>query len=212
MQSLRAATQEIHRRVESAPLSQTMAAGGVSRQDYVALLVQLVRIHCELESHLRRHPSLQVVYQPWMERLPALLRDLEVLDPEACAPPLPAVTSLIGKIADWSATNPAAMLGCLYIFEGSRLGSMHLARPLARALDLVGGEGVGLDYHVQDMNRRPHLWKQFQQSMNEFFSEKEHESIVAAAVTTFLALEELYWSLSPSSAPAAEIALLQAQV
>ena len=63
--------------------------------------------------------------------LPALVRLLadDVLGAkrERYETPLPETYELLCDVREWSKTAPWALVGCLYVLEGSRLGSLMLA-------------------------------------------------------------------------------------
>lgn len=88
------------------------------------------------------------------------------------------------------------------------MGSMMIARSLAKAFHRPMMPGVGLDYHMDGMETRPQVWKQFRQSLAELpLSASEQSDVLAAAVETMAGLVSLYSAL-PVAATAHEPAAL----
>ena len=206
MPQLRDATQDIHRRLEDLPLAQALAQGRIGLRAYAGLLRQLVHLHDSAEAVLDRHPELGV-YRPAMARRAVLLRDLQALGCDPAAPALPAVRAFAARLEAWSSTTPVALLGCLYVLEGSRLGSLHLVQPLAAALGVAPTPGAGLDYHLDGRQQRPQLWLQFKLAMNAAVSDPAQQAVVVdAALATFGALYDLYAALPPQPPAAPQFA------
>ncbi|MBL8799598.1 MAG: biliverdin-producing heme oxygenase [Planctomycetia bacterium] len=199
--ALRTGTQDLHRRLEQLPLARALAEGTVARTHYAALLVQLFHLHRGLEAELAAQPALGAVYRPDMARLPALSRDLQQFGRPAVDLPLPAIADLVQNFEDWSVVEPVALLGSLYVVEGSRMGSLILGKSLARAFGVPLQTGVGLDYHVEGSAQRPQLWQQFLQGFEAAVPEPQRESVVTAAIVTFQALYDLYAALPATLSP-----------
>ncbi|MBL8800191.1 MAG: biliverdin-producing heme oxygenase [Planctomycetia bacterium] len=194
---LREATAELHGRIERLPAAEAMAAGRITRADYLALLGQLTLLHATLERELELHDALRVLYQSGMARLPVLHTDLAVLGGAPAARPWPATLALVRELQEWSAQRPWALLGSLYILEGSRMGSMVLVKPLSAALGVPPRPGQGLDYHLQGMADRPRAWQQFKAVLAALpLTDDQAEQVLAAAVRTMSGLHALYAALT----------------
>ncbi|MBY0522992.1 MAG: biliverdin-producing heme oxygenase [Gemmataceae bacterium] len=190
---LREATADLHRRIEQLPVAQAMIEGRIRREDYVRLLGQLHHVHSALESELTANKALHGVFRPSMVRLGAIRGDLSVLG--APLPPSPSAetAALICDVRDLSARAPWALLGCLYVVEGSRMGSMHLVKPLSRALGVTREPGCGLDYHLEGMTGRPLAWMKFKAALLAAPLDPLRETqIIDAAVRTMTGLHEIY--------------------
>jgi heme oxygenase len=200
--TLPVAIRETHDRIERLPISLVMAQGTVPRPRYCRLLAQLRRLHLAFEALLADEPTLSVLYHPSMARAGDLLADLRALggaDDDELTPPAAA---FVEKLRSEWAGRPAALAGCLYVLEGSRMGSMFLARPLAKALGVPPLPGRGLDYHVRDMDRRPMLFNQFKAALDALpFGDAEADEVRSAAVETMEALHAIYaWIGEPAEA------------
>lgn len=196
-QRLAAAIGDRHRQIEQTRLARDMIEGRVDRQTYLMLLSQLHHIHAALEaaldSTLDAWPSM-----PEVERRSATARrDLETLGQAVPRPPLPTTKALIGCLEEWARMSTPALLGVLYVLEGSRMGSMGLASPLAAALNVPTDPRCGLDYHLDGMAERPMLWRQFKEHLNALSLPPPQQMVVlAGAAIAMRSLCDLYDLLS----------------
>jgi heme oxygenase len=198
---LREAIGPAHSAIEELPLSRAMIDGRVCREDYSALLGQLWFVHHGLEAELKCHKELLAIYRPeTMDRAAVILRDLAELGTHGgAAAPLESTLSLVRSISDRSAERPWALLGYLYVLEGSRMGSMALARPLAKALGVPAESGVGLDYHRDGMATRVPQWMRFKSVLLALpLGEEDQGEVVSSAIEMMEGLCGLYAALSCS--------------
>lgn len=194
---IRQAIASAHVAVEQTPFAQGMVAGRIDRATYCAGLAQVGELHRSLEAALRaahgRCEAVAAVYDPErMERAGVIARDLAALGGEPAGPCGPV--RLLAERADrWATETPWALVGALYVLEGSRMGSMVLARSLTRALGVAAQQGAGLDYHVEGIATRPADWKRFRAAVAGLpLSEAQHDDIVSAATATMDTLVEVY--------------------
>lgn len=127
---LRAATDDVHRRLHAHPLFRPLIEGDVGHAGYVRLIERLHAFHAPLEAALRAAHARHAAAAPGPAPRPhagRLRRDLDSLQPRIEVRPLPAAPSPPGR---------EAYLGALYVVEGSRLG----ARALFRRLDRLFGD------------------------------------------------------------------------
>ncbi len=197
--TLKTAIETLHRQIESTPYAQAIFTGSISPEDYARSLVQFLAIHESLEEQLAGHSELTIYDAETMSRSATLRRDIAWWGGLVDECPMPATTNLIGSFEEWSAVSPIALIGALYVFEGSRMGSMILAGSLSRGLRVPAQPGKGLDYHVDGIADRPKNWRAFRESLNALeLSPEDREILVASAVTTMSLLCDLYADL-PSS-------------
>ena len=143
----------------------------------------------KLERLLGFHQPLETLIEPWRDRLAIdwdarrkahLLRaDLEFLGRTPaeiaqlpCCKALPELTDL------------GAVLGCVYVLEGSTLGGRMIARHLAQHLGVVPGQGASFfsPYGDELMPR----WRSFQQHLAELANSATPEDrIIDGARATF---------------------------
>jgi heme oxygenase len=193
---LRAAIAPAHVAVEQTGFAHGMAAGTLSRADYAAGLAQLGHLHAALEAALggAADARISAVYDPArMTRSPLVDRDLAALGEVVVAEPADAVARLAEAFGRWAATAPHKLLGAVYVLEGSRMGSMVLARTLPKGLRVPPLPGHGLDYHLDGMATRPADWQRFRGTLAGLpLTPAEQDEVTAAAVETMDALVELY--------------------
>ncbi len=205
---IRQALAPAHAQVELTPFAQALAGGRVGRADYVAGLRQMSYLHEALEAALAdaapRHAGVAALYDPaTMDRTASIARDLAVLGEGAIDAPAAPAARLADAVAGWAAAKPWALLGALYVVEGSRMGSMVLARSVGKALGRDPRQpGTGLDYHADGLATRVPDWKRFRQALADLpLTESEAADVCAAAADTMDGMVELYAAL-PVTAPA----------
>ncbi|WP_439621909.1 biliverdin-producing heme oxygenase [Gemmata sp.] len=181
---LRTVTRPIHTRIEQLPAARELAQGRIGREPYLDLLGRLYWVHATFEAELDRAPVVRAAWPAEAERAAAVARDLEVLggDPP-CAPPA-AVTEWRHRLR--ARGHHAAWAGAGYVLEGSRMGSRVLAAPLARALAVPPGAGVGLDYHRDGLADPVGRWERVRAALaalDEGGANRAH--ITFGAVATF---------------------------
>lgn len=201
MDHLRVAIHETHDRIEKLPFTLALSEGSLTRRAYLQLLHQLLVVHQELETQLAAHPELAAVYHPGMNREPLLRNDLHALGQEAdeANSTLEPTLGLLQLIRESSQTCPFALLGTLYVFEGSRMGSAMLVKPLAACLGIPVETGVGLDYHYLGVEQRYPQWQRFKAAMNELsLAADQQDRVVAAAQQTMDTVYEIYAAIDPA--------------
>lgn len=205
---MRAAISANHTAVEATPFATAMVSGRMTREHYAAALRGLHRLHAALESALatsQQCAAVAAVYAPdRMNRADLIVGDLEALGFALDADePNPEADELAAKFTRWAASAPHALLGALYVIEGSRMGSMVLARTLGPALGAGRGPGTGLDYHLDGIATRPQDWQRFRGTLAALpLSAAEQDAASAAADETMQGLVAIYAAL-----PAPELAL-----
>jgi heme oxygenase len=201
MQRLRAETSDLHSHAESRSLQRDIAKGEVDRAAFAAYLGQLYHVHGALEAALReaaeRHPEIATLATPDRMRVPDLDRDLAHYgaDPtriEAGS----AATRFIELVEHTSTTNPVALLGALYVLEGSTNGGRFLAHVLRKSW---GVDGEGLSYLDPYGERQQEQWASFKREMDAAaFDADQQDALVAMARHTFEAIAEVSDEVSAS--------------
>jgi len=194
MKRLREETRELHSLAESRPLQQQIARGEVDRERFAAYLGQLYLIHRELESALQSeanaHPAVARLATGDRMRVPDLIKDLQSLqlDYRELAPGA-ATSRFVDDVEDLRDTHPVALLGALYVVEGSTNGGKFLAKVLRRAWNT---DGDGLSYLDPYGDQQPQKWAAFKSLMDDAaFDETQKDAIVQAAHRTFRAIAEV---------------------
>lgn len=204
MDLLRHGTRELHTLAEQQPFQRTLAKGRLPRERYIQWLMQMRLIHQALEEALhshRAHPTIASVLQPHHQHARRIEADLTFLvGPSALsgqASTLPAVEMVREAIRTASSLAPTALLGFLYVLEGSTNGGRFLAMAVRRAYTLEGQDGTRyLDPYGEN---HPARWSQFKDSMNAaHLSPSDRERIHDAACAMFQAVIDLSRQLDES--------------
>jgi heme oxygenase len=156
-------------------------------------------MHESLEEQFANHPELPVYDPLTMARSASLRRDIawwgEIADEAALA----ATNHLVSTFEQWSKTTPIALIGALYVLEGSRMGSMILAGSLSRGLRVPAQPGMGLDYHVDGIADRPRTWRAFREALDGLeLTPEDRQVVISSAVETMAILCDLYAELPAS--------------
>lgn len=201
---LKAETRADHTRAEKHPLMAAMVTGRIDRAMYARYLGQMLHVHATLECALRttasRHSALAVVVREHHFREPALRADLATLGecPDAY-PPLPATGLFRGRIDGLAADDPPALLGTLYVLEGSTNGGRYIAPAVRRALGLAehAGAGSGTEYLEPHGDRQRDRWSFFKASLDVLtFTPAESDLIVAVASDAFRGVHDIFEDLT----------------
>jgi heme oxygenase len=130
-------------------------------------------------------------------RIPDLERDLTFyeLDRDGHQPGN-AASRFASQIEETKQSNPVALLGALYVLEGSTNGGRFLARALRQSWDL---DGDGLSYFDPYGEEQPQRWAAFKRDMEEAsFAADQQEAIIEMAKMTFQAIAEVSDEVSQS--------------
>ncbi len=161
------------------------AAGGIALDDYRMLLARLYGFHRPFETLLREGAMTERTGIDVAERArsPALAADMEILGVDR---------NVIGHLPTWSPQRPlsdeGALVGALYVLEGSTLGGVQIARSLKRA----GGEDIrrALRFFEGHGDRQGAMWRGFVLRMEGLGGRPEAVAgAVEAAVWTFTDFE-----------------------
>lgn len=194
MERLRRETSDLHAHAESRTLQRAIAKGQVERSRFIAYLGQLYAVHSALEDALGEasdaHPAIGAVATPDRMRLPDLAFDLEfyAVDPDALVAG-DAANRFVSLIESTKTSEPAALLGALYVLEGSTNGGRFLAQVLRKSWNL---DGAGVAYLDPYGDRQPEHWASFKRRMNRATFDPECEkAIVDMARKTFEAIADV---------------------
>ena len=191
MDRLKAETRAAHNATEAIPFSTAMMAGTLPKSRYVGQLAALAIVHRALEQALSgsEHPTARAVWSSDLAKLPLLNRDLEYFSVERLEIPsaaMHAAERFAAAIRETAGRDPAALLGTLYVLEGSTLGATILRKPIADAHGLDLDTAHGLAYYTPYGNQVMPHWRQFKQRMNEAVVDiADQQRIVEAAREAF---------------------------
>ncbi|TFG51768.1 MAG: biliverdin-producing heme oxygenase [Gemmatimonadales bacterium] len=192
MATLKTATAEHHHRAEKHEFQQMMVRGALSREAYAEWLGQMLLVHRGLEDHLARlvasHPAVGAVCDDNRRKVPFLLDDLAFYQAQADTEPVPATSQFLKDLDSVAASNPLALLGALYVLEGSTNGARFIARRLRTAYDLPA-DGGGAAYVDPYGDGQPRRWQEFKDEMEKLaLTETDVRLITKAAQDTFDAI------------------------
>ena len=194
MLRLKSETSDLHSHAESRTLQRAIASGEVDQTTFSEYLGQLYHVHSSLESALEnsrdKNAAIATLATADRMRVPDLDRDLAFhgveLDQIAAGD---AARQFAAKVEEIKALDPVALLGALYVLEGSTNGGRFLARALRESWNL---DGEGLAYFDPYGNEQPQKWAAFRCDMDEAsFEADQEEAIIEMAKATFLAIAEV---------------------
>lgn len=197
MNIVREAISESHYQIEQTPFSKGMMNGSITRSEYSRGLVQLWHIHDEIEQLIHRTNSISDYFTPEMVRTNSISRDLNAFGFGTNSfPPMRETLAIISQIRDWAIEKPFALLGCIYILEGSRMGSLVIAKPLSRTLGLAQGQIAGIEYHLEGAAQTPARLRAFKEKVDQSsLSVQEANDLTEGAVRFMELLNDLYAGL-----------------
>ena len=207
MLTLRESTASHHRLAEQHEFQQQFVRGTLPRPLYLRWLGQMLHIHVALEAHLdrlvARNPQLKSVFDDGRRRVAPLEKDLVFLGSTMDQPALPVARAMMARMEILATAQPLALLGILYVLEGSTNGSKFIARKVRPAYELPA-TGEGSAYLDPYGDVQPVRWQEFKAAMDALrLPAAEVEPIVLAAQQTFDSIRELGAELLATRAVAA---------
>ena len=194
MHRLKTETRDLHSHAESRTLQRDIATGEVDRDAFAAYLGQLYCVHQALESALERsheaHPAIRALATAERMRVPDLDRDLEFHEVNRDGlEGNEAAKQFASQVENIKSSDPVALLGALYVLEGSTNGGRFLARALRKSWNL---DGEGLAYFDPYGDEQPQMWAAFKRDMDEAeFDPAQEQAIIDMAKATFVAISEV---------------------
>lgn len=199
---LRTATKPCHDRAEAHPLQRSLLKGALPRPLYARQLGQLLLVHRALESAIRaaaaRDDRLFEVACEEHFQAPRISADLAHLGVDSNAErPTPATSAFITRIDALREQTPIALLGLLYVLEGSNNGGRFIARAVRKAYGFDDGAGATfLDPYGQE---QPAKWARFKAALDSCaLTNAEADAIVSAAGEMYDAISAIGDDLFPS--------------
>ena len=195
MSRMKEETWPLHQQAEGRPLEQALVKGTLPRPLYVRYLEQRLLVHRALEAHARelarQVPALKAVIREELFQEENLIADLKHLgaNPSGIRP-CRATLTFLGEMEAFLNNEPLSLLGCYYVFEGSKNGGRYIARAVSHAFQLKPGPGLlYLDPHGEQ--QRP-LWARFRQDVNQLeLTPQQQDLLIATAKRTFELVSQL---------------------
>jgi heme oxygenase len=205
VERLRTSTRDWHDALEATPFASAMIAGTLPVERYVGQLAAYRSVLGALEGELRRVTDPAADDPVWsleLGKLPLVERDLAYFANLGTAPGLSAAEeaeAFVAEIRERAAESDLrALLGFLYVMEGSTLGALFLHPYITAAYQLPGTDGVAY-YTSGDRDR----WARFTARMNQAFAEAEaQDGVVAAARQAYGHVAAITNALSEGLVPA----------
>lgn len=205
MTRLKAKTRQIHARMEAHPFVAALVEHRLPLESYVRQLRALAILHASLERELARAQETHVaaIWDEDLRKLDLLLADIAHFHTAGIHDSQPAVEAALAlaeRIRLQGLEQPIALIGTLYVLEGSTLGNALHGRDVAATFGL-DDEGGGCRYYASyPGNVRSH-WVGFSERVNRVLAESlDQDLILDAASDTFTGLEALFDALYPIDA------------
>jgi len=194
MLRLRESTKELHTRVERHPVQAGLLRGTSNLGEYALYLSQMYHAQTALDSACEAmavsESAIRAVFRPYHVRAQHAHADLLAIN-HPLADALPASQRFIGWINSLAAQRNVALLGVLYVLEGSTNGGTFIAGAMRKTVPLPVGAGTAfLDPHGAQQRER---WTAFKSDADALLLEEPARlAILDAASRTFLALESIF--------------------
>uniref|UniRef100_A0AAU2A4W6 Biliverdin-producing heme oxygenase n=1 Tax=Streptomyces sp. NBC_00093 TaxID=2975649 RepID=A0AAU2A4W6_9ACTN len=206
VERLRASTRDWHDALEATPFASAMIAGTLPVERYVGQLAAYRVVLEALEGELPRVPDPSSdagdpVWSPDLVKLPLIERDLAyfaglgtVPGPWAAEEADAFAADIRQRAAD---SDLPALLGYLYVMEGSTLGALFLHSYVTAAYRLSGTDGVA--YYTSGDRER---WASLTARMNQALTGPEaQDRVVAAARIAYRHTAAITGALSEGLSP-----------
>lgn len=187
---LKDSTWASHQSVESRAWQKSLARGAVEPERLGDYLAQLLRVHATLERAVDADPALTSAldWDDSMRHSHRAAGDVVELGARD-ATELPATTHLLAQIEHAIDEEPIALLGFLYVLEGSMNGNRFLLRSLRRGSAAAHCSFAYFDPYGDD---QPARWAAFKQAMDRItLGPEEEAAVIAAALLTFEGMARL---------------------
>lgn len=193
-QMLKEGTAELHELAEHAAFQTRMVSGGLSRDEFIAFLNQVLIVHRTLDGLLSEAAAADdrvgAMFRPVHHREEKIEADIERLGGTVGAEPLAATSRFLAEVDRLCDTCPVALIGVLYVNEGATNGNKVVAKRIRDGLGLE--KEFALDYldpHGRDQRKN---WMAFKGMLDELkMSETEREACLDAAKATFRLFMEM---------------------
>ena len=196
---LRTETTALHDRLDALPFFQALHAGRLPRPAIVSFLCSLTIIHAAMERELAAvtHNQIAALGKQAVPKVPLLVADLESLG----AATVPSVTPAIRRAFDYgceipvAAADPLALVGMLYVLEGSQKGGLVLKQEYDRCL---APHDAPLSYFGYYGKNTATHWRTFTGLLNALDLEIEQtRTVVRSAIGCFERLSAICAALYP---------------
>lgn len=192
---LKVSTKEAHHQTERAANSQAIMKGSISKEDYLMILRANYQVWQGVEEQLNNIlPPQERTSPSWatyhLRFTPYLLQDLQQLDENS--------QNFDDARKEIDLPNEAAILGALYVLNGSTLGGKYLYQALLKNSNLTGLSGFHFYQACSEMP--PEHWPGFRAYLNEtLVSPEQREQAKEVAINIFQKFTLAYQSIGFSA-------------
>ncbi|MCA9292067.1 MAG: biliverdin-producing heme oxygenase, partial [Phycisphaerales bacterium] len=186
MDRLRAETRDAHDATEAIPFSAAMIQDRLPKAAYVGQLLAYAIVHRSLDRALAtsNDATVAAVWHDDLAKVPLLDADVAYFAAEIDG----VAPDAVAAAEDWAAeirrlatSRPVALLGYLYVLEGSTLGATILRQHVALMYRLDLDQPRGLQYYSPYGNAVMPHWKAFKERMNAAITDPDDQSRVLDA-------------------------------
>ena len=197
MEQISSAISESHVAIEKTDFSKAMLSDYIDPMDYARGITQLWYVHNALELGIAKNADLASFFTPDMVRTPTIVRDLAALGYRIeSMDSMLETKAIVVTLQSWSNDLPFALLGCIYILEGSRMGSLVIAKFLSKALGNEPGSTRGIEYHTEGASATPMRVRNLKEQIeNAELSQERADAVKLGAVEFMSLLNDLYNAL-----------------
>lgn len=158
LEVIRAATRSLHERIDNGAFAKAVLDGSLTRERYASFLRAVHTVMVALEEVIERSGSatLRAAFVHGVERRARLVRDLDFLQTDLRGIDAAVLHAMVlgQRIRLDARLGDAALLGHLYVLEGSQLGGLFQKRALEKRDEFQGGglaylSGAGRDTQPQ---------------------------------------------------------------
>lgn len=203
MNLVRSAISGSHFQIEQTDFSKGMLDGSMTVTNYSRGLVQLWHIHSTLESCATKRPEVSGFFTKEMVRSETIQRDLQAFGFRTDNfEQMIETIAIVEQLKEWALEKPYAILGCIYILEGSRMGSLMIAKPLRKSLGLTSGDVTGVEYHTEGAAGTPMRLRSFKEKVDQAgLGDAAETELIQGAVRFMDMLNMLYAALPMNNVP-----------
>ncbi len=194
MLKLKESTKPLHDSTEQHQFQGKLAHGKLTKERYIKYLEQLYLIHSTLADYLEEKKNsgpIQTIVKQRHLSTEALTSDLKDLGKSSFdAQALVATKSFLELLSRTKESCPAALLGALYVLEGSTHGAKYMAKNLREGMGFAEREASSYFDRYQENQMK--FWLEFKKEMNEeSITGEEEEATINIAKATFEAFIEI---------------------
>lgn len=183
---LKTETQPLHTAAERHLFHQLLFTGALPLDRLAAQHAAAGRVQLAVEHALdaATSPEVRAVYRDHHRRSALYARDVLGLGAAPDAGASPEEAAFVSQIAAWASNDPVALLGALYVLEGSTNGGPFIQKAVARV-----SPGLSLTALNPHGDQQAPRWAQFKTALDALsLTGPQQDSVVRAASATFWAL------------------------